>query len=123
MAHRQQPGFDRTDLALRYMYSVLLEGKGEHTGASQTDPFGERGATLIELSQTTLTENDSLAIALMALHFAKLQSEHLHCNYDLSITSNFCPPKYSRAIEEEARELDAEWKFRIAEPPSLETSP
>ncbi|HZK75325.1 MAG TPA: hypothetical protein VFD13_00305 [Candidatus Kapabacteria bacterium] len=121
--HIPQPGFDRTDLALRYVYSVLLEGKGELIGASQTDPFGERAGTLTDLAVATLSENDSLAIALMALHFAKLQSENLHCNYDLSFATNFCPPKYSRAIGEELRELDAEWKFRNAEPPAPETSP
>lgn len=122
MAHHPQPGFDRTDFVLRYVYSVLLESKGELIGASQIDPFGERGGTLTELRAAKLNEDDSLAITLTAIHFAKLQSEDLHCSYDLSVASNFCPPKYSRAMEEEARELDRQWKFRSEEQSAPETS-
>jgi len=110
--HQPQPGFDRADLALRYIYSLLLEGKGELSGASQTDPFGEQGGTPMVLNAANLNGNDSLAIALMALHFANLQPEESHCRYDLSIATNFCPPQYSRAVEEQARELNAKWEFQ-----------
>ncbi len=110
--HQPRPGFDRADLALRYIYSLLLEGKGELSGASQTDPFGEPGGTPKVLNAASLNENDSLAISFMALHFANLQSDDSHCQYDLSIATNFCPSKYSRAVEEEARELNAEWEFQ-----------
>jgi len=120
--HRPQPGFDRTDFVLRYVYALLLERKGEFIGASQTDPFGN-GIRTFEKPAGQVSSDDSLAISLIALHFANLPAAEPQRRNDLIIATNFCPPKYSRAIVEETREISAELSFTNEGRLAPETSP
>ena len=121
MHHHPEPGFDRTDLVLRYLYATLLERKGEYAGAVRLDPFGIslRSPEL----DSGLSRRDSLAISLIALHFAEIEIPNPHAQYDLSVAEQLVPTEYRRAITEMVDELSAEAAYTTEAQRAPGTSP
>lgn len=122
MRHHPQPGFDSTDLVLRYLYASLLEQRESFSGASRSDPFGIPDGPLRTLDTTTVSKHDSLAISLIALHFAGVEEENARTEYDVKLALRYVPQKYRAAVAEMAEELLAEAAFTTGEARAPETS-
>jgi hypothetical protein len=96
--HSATPGFDRVQFALSYIQSLNQERKGRIAAAMAFDPFASGLPNL-----TDLNSDDSLAISIVALHFAAIRPG--------PPGESFCPLPYHEAAMEYANELRAEWQW------------
>ena len=123
MHHQRQPGFDSTDLVLRYLYATLLEQKGELAGAAHSDPFGIPKSPIGSMDSGYLSRNDSLAIALIALHYAGVENEVERLRYDVQRALQYVPMKYGRSVRKLSQELLSEAALTNEEQRDPGTSP
>ena len=104
---RADSGFDRAGLALRYERSAISERSGDFKQAIEGNPFSNGFS-----NGKNLNSDDSLAITLIALHFAQLPA----ASPALLEGAQYCPLCYRRAATEMASEIKAEQDFLRDEP-------
>ena len=96
--HKPSAGFDRVQFALSYMQALQEERLGHITRAIEIGPFA-RGLP----DGQDFDANDSLAVSIVALHFASIRPGQ---------TGEWlCPIQYRNTATELANEIRAEWQW------------
>jgi hypothetical protein len=96
--HKPSLGFDRVQFALNYIQALQEERLGHITRALEHDPFAQGLPDGLNFDS-----NDSLAVSIVALHFASIRSGQ---------TGEWlCPIVFRNAATELANEIRAEWQW------------
>jgi hypothetical protein len=100
--YKEDSGFDRTAIALQYERCSIFERSGDFKQAIESNPFSHEFP-----KGENLNSDDSLAISLLALHFAQLPG----ASPATPVGEEYYPASYQRATNEVATEIKAERNF------------